>query len=95
VRWDEPPAVAAPLTTASTTDDLREAVLWLPWRQSWQHKNEAHLDCCPRNYYYIAACSDACVRAWALVVRAGVTLDPGKLPNSGRGDRGGSLENYG
>lgn len=36
--------------------------------RSWQHPDQVHLRGCPATTYYIAACSDRCARARALVV---------------------------
>lgn len=67
----------------------------LPWRMSWQHSSQVHLDGCPSNYYYIAGCSEECERAHLMARRVGLDPDTFDAPNSGPGDRGGAAENYG
>ena len=75
--------------TDAKNDDLLEI---LDLVRSWQHPDQVHLRGCPTTTYYIAGCSDRCLKAMSLV-----TVSPAyaaKLPISGSEFARSSIEAY-
>jgi len=62
--------------------------------RSWQHSNEVHVFGCPSTKYYVASCTDACVK---IREQLGPFTEEeiNSLPVSGYEDHRSSLETYG